>query len=121
MSSLVYLLDDDEAVRESLAAILGLHDITVETFATAAAFLSAQFETHRSCLLIDIHLADGNGVETLSSLRRRGVTLPAILMSGRIEPRDRQEMENLGPVIFLEKPIDGDALAALLEEMLAAT
>ncbi len=118
MSWVVYLLDDNEAVRESVAAILGLHDITVHTYESAEIFQSLHFDEPRACLLIDIHLGDGNGIETLSALRKRGVQLPAILMSGRVQAQEPAEFEGLEPVVFLEKPIDGDAIAAMLEDML---
>jgi FixJ family two-component response regulator len=118
MASVVYLLDDDEAVRESVAAILTLHDITVHAYGLASAFLAACFNAERACLLIDIHLEDGNGVETLSELRRRGVKLPAILMSGRIQHQGDREFEGLEPFVFLEKPIDGDAVALLLDDLM---
>lgn len=121
MSSVVYLLDDDEAVRESVAAILQLNDVTVHTYASAVAFEGVQFEDDRSCLLIDVHLADGNGIEMLSTLRKKGVTIPAIVMSGRMEPGYSQALKKLAPVVWLEKPIDGDAVVGLLDELLTGS
>ncbi|WP_158285660.1 response regulator [Pseudohoeflea suaedae] len=119
MASIVYLLDDDESVRESVTALLELCGATVHPYATAAAFASARFPEDGACLLMDVHLTDGNGLEMLRALRQRGVALPAIVMSGCLDLEQSRLGECLAPVLWLEKPVDGEVIIGMLDELAA--
>ena len=106
----VYVLDDDEAVRDSIASILAMHGAIVETFGSLGETREAKFDGKPGILLFDICLEDGFGHEFLVELRHRGVSLPAILMTGRFDSMTIEPIRQICDIIA-EKPIDGDDLA----------
>ena len=116
----IYLLDDDEAVCESLAAIFELHGAKVQTFYSLSETRNATLDGQPGILVFDIQLSDGLGHELLIELRCRGIALPAILMSGRSQIKDSLSSRELQE-IFVEKPVDGDALAVRIAAVLAAS
>src|SRR5579872_5160289 len=77
----VLIVDDDPEVRKSLAFSLGLEGYTVRPYTSAVDLLnSPDFPAH-GCLVLDYRLSDMNGLELLKELRRRNVTLPALLIT----------------------------------------
>tara|TARA_R110002020_G_scaffold15263_1_gene54543 strand:- start:222 stop:620 length:399 start_codon:yes stop_codon:yes gene_type:complete len=113
----VYLLDDDEAVCDSLAAVLEMHGARIETFLSVNEMRAAQLENRDGVLIFDIQLQDGLGHELLAELRDRGITMPAILMSGNLEKGRLQSLSGLCEIL-LEKPVDGDDLALRIAAVL---
>ncbi|MBP0614480.1 response regulator [Jiella mangrovi] len=106
----VYLLDDDEAICESLSTILEIHGARVQTFLSISETRSAHFDQQPGILIFDVQLGDGLGHEFLSELRSRGIDTPVIFMSGRIERGEMKNLMSLSEAV-LEKPVDGDDLA----------
>jgi two-component system response regulator FixJ len=78
----IYVIDDDDAVRDSLHMLLESHGFPVRTYASGSAFLRDVPTDASACLLIDVNMPDMNGLELLDELRKRGVTIPAIFMTG---------------------------------------
>jgi FixJ family two-component response regulator len=116
-SSTVYIVDDDFPVLESLEAVLTLAGAKVHAFVSAKDFSAQQFTEPNVVLILDVHLQDGNGVELLAMLRTKGIQHPAIVMSGRLELSHTPPNDRLDPVLWVEKPIDGDELADLIAKM----
>ncbi len=106
----MFVVDDDDSVRRSLARLLRAAGFGVETFATAEAYLAAA-SPDPACLLIDMHLPGMNGIELQRRLEGR---LPVVAISGYGEEPMRQESLDEGAVAFLDKPFaDSDLLDAL--------
>jgi two-component system response regulator FixJ len=81
-SPMVYVIDDDAAVRDSLQLLLETYGIPVRGFASGEAFLSTSPPDGRNVLLFDLNMPAMTGFELLDELRRRGITGPAIIMTG---------------------------------------
>lgn len=106
----VWVVDDDEAVRHGLAALLDASGFRVTCYASAGEFLDSCDGAATGCLLLDINLPDANGLTLQRQLARRGITLPVILITGRGSIADAVTAMKDGAVDFIEKPWDGDAL-----------
>lgn len=113
----VYLIEDDEAVRQSIGAVLETHGATVRPLSGAGEARRLRYHEDRAIMVIDVHLTDGLGPDLLAELRSNGVSAPAILMTGRIEARLRNIARDL-EVAILEKPLDGDDLAARMSSLM---
>lgn len=116
---LVYIIEDDEAVRSSTRLWLETMNYEVGAFPSAEAFLQDTEGREAGCLLLDYHLGGMNGVDLLELLRSRGVTTPAIILTAnRNLPRER--LSQVGVLAVLPKPpVTGDLLA-LIENACAA-
>ena len=113
----ICIVDDDDAVRDSLSAFLEACGYAVVCFATALAFLDAGELSGWLCLVLDIHMPGMNGLELLELLRARGVETPAVLITGAADAALRAQAEKLGRLSFLEKPVDGDTLLDTIAEI----
>jgi two-component system response regulator FixJ len=115
----VYVVDDDEAVRDSLAALLEPEGFVVSTFPSADEFLKGLEERptppgSRACLLLDLHMPGKGGHELLEFVTRHEKSLPVIIMTGNADERTRSRAIAKGAANFLEKPVDADHLIAAL-------
>jgi FixJ family two-component response regulator len=81
MSSVVHIVEDDDAVRDSLRLLLRSHGMTVREFDSAAAFLDDKAHTACDCFLFDYNMPGMTGLELVERLREGGVSTPAILIS----------------------------------------
>jgi two-component system, LuxR family, response regulator FixJ len=110
----VFIVDDDEAVRDSLKVLLESYGMTVRDYESTAAFSSERPSSSPACLILDQHLAGNTGLDYLASLdgHRQGLTV--ILITGQADAQMRARAHRLGVFAFLEKPIaDGDLLATV--------
>jgi two-component system response regulator FixJ len=112
----VYVVDDDEAVRDSVRLLLETDGRKVRPFAAAADLLRALPAAPLGCLVLDYQMPATNGLELLDDLRARNVTLPAILITGQCDPRIRRRAGQAGVAKFLEKPFTDGALLTAVEE-----
>jgi FixJ family two-component response regulator len=117
---LVHIVDDDAAVRESLQALLESYDYRVRAYASAPEFLLANGAAQTGCLIADLHMPGMNGIELLDTLRRGGELLPAIVLTGRGDSVLRNQALRAGAFALLDKPVDGDELAAIIDAALSA-
>ena len=107
----IYIVDDDEAVRDSLAAFLEACGYAVTCFASALALLTAHGEAAEClCILVDVHMPGMNGIELLEELRARGIATPTIFITAADNPGLRASAAAQGGLSFLNKPVDGDTL-----------
>jgi len=105
----VIVVDDDDAVRDSLKTLLELQSFTVATFETCQDFLSADVRD-ATCLVLDIHLPGMSGFDLVETMRRAKQNVPTILITARCDNAIRDRARALGVVELLEKPIEFNAL-----------
>ena len=116
-SPVVHVVDDDEAVRQSLAFLLRTAQIEVKTYDSAMAFLSDLPRT--GCIITDVRMPEISGIDLLQRLRELGVALPVIVITGHGDVPLAVEAMKLGAVDFLEKPFDDDVLLAAVRGALS--
>jgi FixJ family two-component response regulator len=116
---LVYVVDDDDAVRDSLDLFLTLKGFDVVGFNSAKAVLETT-ELDPSLLILDVNMPDIDGFGLLQELRERGNLAPVILMTGLGDGDVRSRAERAGVAAFFDKPIDTPALFIRINEILLA-
>jgi two-component system response regulator FixJ len=116
----VALVDDDEAVLESLQVLLEAEGFAVTTFDRARAFLQHDLEHSCACLVTDVRMPDMDGLELIEALRSRGPLPPVIVITGHADVPMAVRAMKLGARDFLEKPFDPDRLIASVSGALQA-
>ena len=112
---LVGVVDDDEAVRDSLGFLLETAGLNVVTYSSAAQFLSEATLDDLACLVVDQHMPELTGLQLIARLRGQGVTLPIALITGSPSADLIRLARELGVAGVLEKPLDDAALLAFIE------
>lgn len=116
----IAVVDDSEAVRRSLLLLLGARGYHVDVFHDGDALLQVICDSPYDCFVIDLKLDGPNGASLLESLRHRGVSDPAILISGWDEPTlETFAIEN-GFAALVRKPMMEKSIADTLEVLLGA-
>ncbi len=106
----VFIVDDDEAVRDSLAVLLGSSGRDVETFATGTAFLESLEGDHNGCLIIDVRMPGLSGLEVLDKLAGMNISMPVIIMTGHGDLPMAVQAMKAGAIDFVEKPFEPGAI-----------
>ena len=109
-SPLVYLVDDDAAVRDSLRLLCETAGLAVESYASAEAFLGAFRPERAGCLVLDVRMEQMSGPELHAELRRRGSQLPVIYLTGHGDVLMAVQAMKAGAADFLTKPVEGKLL-----------
>ena len=103
----VYVVDDDEGVREALAMLFGTAGLNVEMFASAAQFLEARPKcTPPCCLVLDIRMPGPTGLALQEALVQRGIRVPTVFITGHGDIPMAVEAVKKGALDFLEKPFE---------------
>ena len=102
--TLVAVADDDEVVRESLAAVIEAHGFHVLAFASGRELLDGHAAERADCILLDHHMPEINGLEVLRTLRDRGDSTPAIIVTGVPDNTLHAKARMLGAFAVLFKP-----------------
>ena len=110
---IVHVIDDDEAVRDSLEALLTVAGYAVITYASAEAYLSHS-DWAGGCVLVDIHMPGMHGLDLLQMMARREPPVPVLVLTASREPLLRDRALALGAQAFLTKPVPAAALLAAL-------
>jgi two-component system, LuxR family, response regulator FixJ len=110
----VFIVDDDEAVRDSLKLLLESYGMAVEDYGSTAEFARQYRPRHRQCLILDQHLPGTTGLDFLASPEGAALGLPVVLVTGRGDNALRARAGELGVSVYLEKPVVDDALMAAI-------
>jgi two-component system, LuxR family, response regulator FixJ len=109
-SGMVHVIDDDEALRESLLFLLNAAKFKVRTYESAEAFLDAMGHAERGCIITDVRMPGITGLELIRRLKTSHAAFPVIVISGHADVPLAVEAMKLGAVEFLEKPFEEGAL-----------
>src|SRR5512138_3187466 len=111
----VYVIDDDEAMRDSLQFLLSSADYEVTLFESAQVFLDKLGGLDFGCVVSDVRMPGIDGIEMLRRLKSLQSPFPVIIMTGHGDVPLAVEAMKLGAVDFLEKPFDDSLLVAMVE------
>jgi len=111
----VYIVDDDQQVRQSTCFLLQSHNYQCRTFADGEAFLGEMDQLEPGCVLLDIYMPGSSGLDVQADLARRADDLPVIAMSGHTDADLARTALDRGAVEMLEKPFAEESLLAALE------
>ena len=114
--AVIYLVDDEYAVRDSLALLIESTGQTVRSFESALDFLNGYEPTQPGCLLLDVRMPTMSGLELQSELLRREIAIPIIFISGHAGIPDSAKAFRAGAVDFLEKPFNNELLLERIAE-----
>jgi two-component system response regulator FixJ len=114
----VHIVDDDEAVRRSVAVLLVSSGHTTQTYSSAEAFLSSQGSQQPGCVIVDIRMPGMDGLALQQELNRRRITLPLIVVTGHADVGLAVQAMKAGAVDFIEKPYSEDDLLRAVDEAL---
>jgi two-component system response regulator FixJ len=106
----LFVVDDDEAVRDSLKILLEVEGYRVETFASGTDFLAACDLARPGCLLADVRMPDMSGLDLQETLNQRRAGLPVIIMTGHGDVPMAVRAMKAGAVDFIEKPFADDTI-----------
>jgi two-component system response regulator FixJ len=117
----IYVIDDDEAVRQSLEFLLKTAGMMARGFDSAAAFLKVLPEIRCGCIITDVRMPNVTGIDLLRRVKELGIDVPVIVITGHGDISLAVEAMKIGAVDFLEKPFDDDALLAAVRSSLNRT
>lgn len=120
-SGLVHVVDDDQAVRDSLEFLLESAGLPTRTYASATEFLNAAPSLGAGCVLTDVRMPDIDGLTLQKRLAEIGFYLPVIIMTGHGDIPIAVEALKSGATDFLEKPFDDDHLLTVLRGALLSS
>lgn len=115
---IVHVVDDDEAMRDSLTFLLEEAGIAVRTYAAPSEILAEASALEPGCILTDVRMPGMTGLDLIRRLRAEGVRHPVIVMTGHADVPLAIEAMRLGVEDFIEKPFDDEQLIASLEAAL---
>jgi two-component system response regulator FixJ len=107
---IIYVIDDDDAVRQSLEFLLKTAGIAVHGFDSAKAFLEILPQIRSGCIITDVRMPEITGIELLQRVKTFNPDLPVIVITGHGDVALAVEAMKIGAVDFLEKPFDDDLL-----------
>ena len=113
--NLVIVVDDDPAMLKCVQRLLQQHAYEPILFSSAQAFKSHTDFENAVCIILDIDLNDGSGIELRHRLKVDGVTVPIIYITGNEDPAVREAALNSGCIAFLTKPFSRQSLIEPLE------
>jgi two-component system response regulator FixJ len=117
----VHIIDDDAAVRDSLALLLDSAGVAAQTYESATAFLAAAPGLGAGCVLTDVRMPDLDGLALQRRLTEAGVRLPVIVMTGHGDVPIAVAALKAGAADFLEKPFDDERLISAVRAALATS
>lgn len=119
IKQLVYVVDDDDAVRDALSMLLESMDIAHQTFSSGVKFLEEFDSSMRGCAVVDIRMPGMNGLELQKQLKAKNSSLPIIFITGHGDIPMAVEAIRNGAIDFMRKPIrEQDLLDRIQEAML---
>lgn len=117
--SVVHVVDDDPAIRDSLSFLLSTADLTSKVYESALALLERAGDLEQGCIVTDVRMPGMTGLELVVELKRRRVFHPVIVLTGHGDVALAVEAMKAGVVDFIEKPFDEDVLLKAVRTALA--
>jgi two-component system response regulator FixJ len=114
----IYVIDDDDAVRQSLEFMLKAAGIKARSFESAKAFMAVLPEISSGCVVTDVRMPDITGIDLLRHLKKSNPDLPVIVITGHGDISLAVEAMKIGATDFLEKPFDGQQLLTAVRSAL---
>lgn len=108
VDTIVHVIDDDDAARDSLAFLLGTAGFKTAVYESAAKFLKAAPSLKQGCIVTDVRMPEMDGITLLRHLKQGGVSLPVIVMTGHGDIPLAVEAMKIGAIDFIEKPYDDE-------------
>lgn len=118
---LIHIVDDDSAVRDSLAFVLGAAGWKVRTYESGLELLGSATNLEPGLIITDVRMPGMTGLELVEKLKGLGVAHPVIVLTGHADVSMAVDAMKSGVVDFLEKPVDGEALLAAVQLGIART
>lgn len=115
----VYVIDDDASIRDSLSLMLGLGGYTTRVFADAESFLMAFQDQWSGCVVADLRLPGMSGVELQARVRSRGSPIPFVIITAHGDVPAAREAFRAEAVDFIEKPFDESQLRSAIDTAFA--
>ncbi len=115
----VFIVDDDEALRDSLRWLLESVELKVETHDSANSFLQSYYPGQSGCLLLDVRMPGMSGLELQEQLESRDVRLPVVIITGHGDVSMAVRALKAGALDFIEKPFDDELLLASIQSALS--
>lgn len=119
-NSVVHVVDDDAAIRDSLSFLLDSAGFTAHTYEAASALLARIGELEPGCIVTDVRMPGMTGLELVARLKELGLPHPVIVLTGHADVALAIEAMKAGVLDFLEKPFDDEALLGAVRSALAA-
>jgi two-component system response regulator FixJ len=115
---IVHVIDDDEAVRTSLAFLLEMSDLACRTYGSALEFLEVADQFEDGVVVTDVRMPEMNGLELVRRLNEREIKLPVIVITGHGDVPLAVEAMRAGVVDFIEKPFEQETILAAIQSAL---
>lgn len=112
----VFLIDDDDSVRDALSLLIESEGMQIQSFASAQAFIDSYQATPYSCLVLDFRMPNMSGLELQKELKNRHIDIPIIFISAHADVPASSKAFRAGAVDFLQKPFDNTILLARIQE-----
>jgi len=117
-SETVFIVDDDESIRDSLTWLLEAVELEVKTFDSAEAFLEQHRGDTVGCLILDVRMSGMSGLELLNKLIQQECALPVIILTGHGDVPMAVRAMSDGAFYFVQKPVNGPELLTKVREAL---
>lgn len=114
----IFILDDDDAVRDSLRMLMESADYKVEAFASCREFLARPPFPPHACLLLDVHMPEMSGLQLQDEMALRNLKLPVIVMTGQADVPDAVRAMKAGARDFIEKPFSDEVILGAIRNAL---
>lgn len=115
----VFIVDDDEALRDSLRWLIESVGLMVETHDSADSFLQSYYPGQSGCLLLDVRMPGMSGLELQEQLESRDIRLPIVIITGHGDVAMAVRAMKAGAMDFIEKPFDDELLLASIQRALS--
>lgn len=117
-NEVIYIVDDDPAVRDALAVVFEMEGFDVQTFGSGDSFLDAARDREPGCVLLDVHMPGRSGIDILQELNADHYPAPIFIISGQGDIPMAVNAIKQGAFDFIEKPFDAETVVARLRDAL---
>jgi two-component system response regulator FixJ len=113
---MIFIVDDDQAVRRSSSLLLDSEGLESQGFADAHQFLDRCHPSDGDCLIVDVDLPGMDGIQLVQRVRANDQTLPVLVITGHPSTFMRQRAREAGATAFLEKPLEADRVVSFVRD-----